>query len=274
MLAGGILMEHQSPMQTTDMTGSTACAVLVPTYGRADRLAGFLADPAGLSSPHLSTYFIVEADDWDTRRVLSDHGQTVLVNEGAPSYACCVNFAFGRTTESFVYTGADDLYFTEGWFEQAAAYMCDPAIGVVGTHDPILNNRGHSTHFLVRRRYVNEHGGAFDMPGSVFYPYHHAWCDWELENVAKCRAAYAYARRSVVSHIHPGFDAEGRPLRESTLFDGTHEHGAKHHRQDTFDYLARRERWKHFLSDPIVEFELWCDRLAASDLHGQPRSEG
>lgn len=125
-------------------------------------------------------------------------------------YARKINAAFLVSDAPFLFTGADDLDFHEGWCEAALRRMEDPRIGVVGTQDlgnPVVLAGEHSTHSLVRRSYVYHPGAVIGMPGAVLNPdYPHEWCDNELVATAQARGAFVFAEDSIVEHLHPNWD--------------------------------------------------------------------
>lgn len=121
-------------------------------------------------------------------------------------YAFKINQAYQSTTEPFIFLGADDLAFHSGWWAAARRYFDDPAIGVVGTNDlsPTQRSVGgeHATHSVVRRTYADR-GLITGERGILFEGYAHEYVDDELIGTAKKRQAWAYARDSVVEHLHP-----------------------------------------------------------------------
>lgn len=133
----------------------------------------------------------------------------VLAPNRVGDYARKVNFAYARTTEAFMFLGADDLHFHPGWLEAAMAEMADPRIGVVGTQDLAPTERArtgeHATHCLIRRAYIDAHG-TIDERGKVLHEgYPHEYVDDELVGTAKARHAWAFAHGSIVEHLHPSW---------------------------------------------------------------------
>lgn len=125
--------------------------------------------------------------------------------EGRGDFARKINHGARISTEPYLFLGADDLRFHAGWAEAAMARMVG-RIGVVGTND--LGNRRvmagrHSTHSLVSRTYVEEHG-TIDERGKVLHEgYPHEFVDDELVGTAMKRRMWAFARDSLVEHMHP-----------------------------------------------------------------------
>ena len=144
---------------------------------------------------------------------------------------------------------ADDIIFVDRWLEAAVIAMADPDVGVVGTADPLWPLPDHSTHSLVRRRYVEEQSGCVDLHDTVLYPYWHGFTDHELVGVAKSRRAYVYCEHSQVEHHHPGWDGMGR-VRSGAALDDTYRKGNRNHRRDTVTFIQRSEQWIQQIDDP------------------------
>jgi hypothetical protein len=150
--------------------------------------------------------FICSADDLETREAVDASGADNIVVDwpgGTPGdYARKINAGYQASTEPYLFTGADDLHFHKGWLD--AALWHRPA-QVIGTND--LGNervvRGdHSTHTLVRRRYIDR-CGLIDEPGKVLFEgYQHEFCDDELVGTAKKRGVWAFAFDAHVEHLH------------------------------------------------------------------------
>ncbi len=226
-----------------------ATAVLIPTLGRSDRVPRLLENLAATThSPNIA-YFIVERDDTATLDAVRRTKGRLIVNEGPSSYASCINTGYRETSEPFLFLGADDIAFVDGWLEAALTVMQDPRIGVVGTADPCWPLPDHSSHSLVRRRYIEEQSGCMDKPGLVLFPYWHGFTDHELVGVAKARGAYAYCEASCIEHHHPGWDTMGR-VRGGALLDATYRKGNRHHRLDTLTFAERSSQWMPLIEGP------------------------
>jgi len=166
-------------------------AVLIPTYGRADRLARVAANIADATETGHRVVFAVEADDTASIDVASGLDVDVVVNEGRPNYSGAITTAYRETTAEYVFAGADDLNFHPGW-DTAALALMDGWVQVVGTNDllnPYVTAGLHATHYLVDRRYLDEVGGVVDQgPGSFqFDGYDHQYTDTEFIGTAKMR---------------------------------------------------------------------------------------
>lgn len=122
---------------------------------------------------------------------------------GKGDFARKTNAGYRATTEPLLFLGADDLFFHPHWLDRAVSRL-GGSVEVVGTND--LTNkrtaRGHSTHSLVTRLYVDQFG-TIDRPGEVLHEgYWHEFVDDELVATARARSAYAHAPDSFVEHLH------------------------------------------------------------------------
>lgn len=156
-------------------------------------------------TPDAGVYFIHDHDDFPEIKAIEEAGvlKQALVCSG--NYAEKINWAAENTDEHFIFTGADDLQFHHGWYEEALSCMADENIMVVGTNDlcnPAVIAGMHATHFLVRREYLAE--GTIDEPYKLLHEgYQHEWVDNEFIETAKARGVYAQANESIVEHLHP-----------------------------------------------------------------------
>lgn len=121
-------------------------------------------------------------------------------------FAKKTNHAYSTSTEPFIFTGADDLDFKDGWWTAARPYFDDPAIGVVGTNDLAPTERAraglHSTHMIFRRSYVDTFG-LIDGEKAIYHEaYQHEFVDAEAIGTAMKRNAWVYAADSVVEHLN------------------------------------------------------------------------
>jgi glycosyltransferase involved in cell wall biosynthesis len=231
-------------------------AVLIPTLGRPHRVPRLLENLAASTHAPNIAYFIVERDDDATLEAVRTAGARWIVNQGASTYASSINTGYRETTEPFLFLAADDVVFQEGWLEAALHAMRDPRIGVVGTADPYWPLPDHSSHSLVRRRYIEAHSGCLDVPDVVLFPYHHGFTDHELVGVAKARRAYLYCDQARVEHHHPGWDDIGR-VRGGSELDETYRKGNRHHRRDTLTFASRSAHWMPLIQEPSsVDLEM------------------
>jgi GT2 family glycosyltransferase len=184
-------------------------AILVPTYGRSDRLQKVYENiVANTSVPH-NVYFILEAKDKDSANALPQEFKgRIIRNYRKPCYAGAINTAYLETDEPFLFAGSDDLNFHKGWDTEIFKVMeSDPKIQVVGTND--LLNRDvlagkTATHYLFSRSYIAKNSGTFDKSAPVLFEYEHNYTDREFIDTAIKRGVFAPCLTSIVEHMHYG----------------------------------------------------------------------
>lgn len=147
------------------------------------------------------------------------------------NYAKKVNWAMREWSDAtWIFTGADDLYFHDGWWEATERLRYVPSFGVVGTNDlghPRVYAMGEtSTHSLVRFSYAWNQG-LIDDPtsGKILHEgYVHEFVDDEMVGTAKYRGAWSFCFEAHVEHMHPiwnkapwdaTYDDQGRRMNES-----------------------------------------------------------
>lgn len=150
-----------------------------------------------------------------------DLGITLLEDEGG-TYPSRINAMWRLCNEPYAFLGADDLRFTDGWFEAAMPVM-NQVDGLVGIND--LHNQA-GVHFLISRRYIESPGAVMgEEPGNILSEkFRHAYCDDFVRKTAQHHGRWGYARESVVEHLHPGAGKAPSDdvylLGESTMGEG------------------------------------------------------
>lgn len=223
--------------------------VVVPVLGRPQSAQAVIAslelsDPDGLCRP----LFVASPGDVRQFEACFATGADVMMLDVPPSpgdFARKIQAAFDRSTEPFLFQAADDVEFRPGWAE-AALYQIDrEGFGVCGTDDranPAVMAGRHSTHSLIRRSYVDECGGSWDGPGTVFSTaYSHQYVDTELVELAKARGCFTFAPDAVVVHHHPIFD-------RTVPMDATYEKGLADGQADARLFHARQREWARVLA--------------------------
>lgn len=219
------------------MGGVTDLAVIVPMLGRAHRIAPLLESIDATCDAYV--LFVCSPGDDKVIDTINDLERPVLVVNGPNpgDYARKINQGIAATVEPLVFMAADDLAFHSGWLEAATARLT-PGIGVVGTNDMcnVRTIRGdHSTHSLITRTYVEQHG-TIDEPGKALHEgYWHEFCDDELVGTAKHRGAWAHADDSLVEHLHP--------MAGKAPMDPMYARQAERMRHSRRLYQRRRQLW-------------------------------
>lgn len=184
-------------------------AILVPVLGRAAQIEPLLASIAGTTVVEYHVVLICSPGDEALSACLDSDADTIVAN-WAPDradYAKKLGLGYRHTNEQWIFQGATDLRFHNGWDEQALLCARRHKAGVVGTNDmgnPLVKRGQHSTHSLIARSYIEEYGGTADNSGVIFSEaYDHQWTDNEFVETAKRRRQFVFCRNSIVEHMHP-----------------------------------------------------------------------
>lgn len=203
-------------------------AALIPVLNRPKNVAPLVESFLSNSSELSRLFFIVSADDHAEideiakfEGKLGDRVFCFVVDDYAIRWSQKLNAAH-RVFEGdarhqpkwfqpeWYLLGADDLAFHKGWDDNPKlnALMQDIAIGVIGTNDlgnPAVRAGVHSTHPLVRRKYVEEQGIMEGLSMIAPECYHHNFVDNEICGLAFKRKAYAHCHESIIEHMHPAW---------------------------------------------------------------------
>lgn len=185
--------------------------IAIPVLGRPHRAAAVYESIVRATDVPYRVVFICSPADDAQRAACAATGAEIIDVSWAPGpgdWAKKINAAYARSTEEWLFLGADDLCFCDGWAGTAIDVgICERA-GVVGMNDggnPRVRAGLHSTHPLVRRSYIDKHG-TIDRPRQVLCEeYDHQYCDDELVETAKARGQWAFAWDAEVEHLHPYF---------------------------------------------------------------------
>lgn len=219
---------------------SPVISIIVPTFGRAERLNRVAANIHQATSTEHEILIVAERTDEGTVfAACREPGVIPVINTRSRNYAGAINTGFQLASGQYIFTGADDLNFHPGW-DKAALDQMTGDIRVVGTND-LLNDgvlRGvHATHYLIDRRYIEDPGAVVDAPPRtvLFQGYDHQYSDTEAIGTARARGVFAPCLESIVEHMH--FTA-GRSLR-----DATYDKGFARVAQDAELFAQREHLW-------------------------------
>ena len=183
--------------------------ILVPCLSRPHN-AQSLADSLAVTAEEYRLIFICSPKDREQIAACEATGADTLItgwHPGIGDFAKKINYGFEHSDSEWVFQGADDIRFTAGWDHQALMLARKQRRRVIGTndmHNPSVKRQLSSTHTLFARSYIEEHGGTEDNSGTVFCEkYDHQFVDTEFVEVARRRREWAFARHSIVEHLHP-----------------------------------------------------------------------
>lgn len=243
-------------------------SIVIPLWKRTANMERVHAS-ALTATPAAQVLFIGSQLDYPVVDALigSDYEHLLLDGPGGGcgDYAKKINAGYRATNRPCVFTGADDILFAVGWYDQARPLLDIPEesiqvlgggatitgpfnmlsshVGVVGTNDQCnprtfnTVNPGypHSTHSLVARWYADQ-GASWDGPNIVYHEgYEHDYCDDELVATAKLRGSYAHADLAVVKHLH--LNSGDAPD------DETYQRGRARVRHSKRRFLVRQRLW-------------------------------
>lgn len=218
-------------------------AVLVPVLARPHRARLLAESLYETTTPEVAQLvFLCSPGDTDEIKACQKvkHATTIVVPFPRENgdYARKINYGVRYTDEPWLFQGADDLSFHDDWLEHALRRAEAATARVIGTND--LGNRfvmsgRHSTHSLVARSYVEEHG-TVDEPGKMLHEgYRHNFCDTELVQAAMAKREWSFCRSSVVEHLHPHW--------KKADMDSTYELGLGDFAADQKLFRSRQRLW-------------------------------
>lgn len=212
--------------------------IVVPTFGRPHLLAELAANIHAATHSAHRIIFGVEAHDTDSLDAAAGLG-SIVINTHTANYAGALNTAYEQSENPWIFTGADDLIWHDGW-DTDCLLVADDWFHVIGTND-LLNTAVlagyHSTHSLVARDYLDQVGGVADEGPGSFYPecFDHNYCDTEFINTAKMRGRFRPCLDAVVEHLHV---STGK-----VEADATYERSIRHYDDDARMYDMRMSVW-------------------------------
>lgn len=216
--------------------------ILVPCLGRPESIPRLQSNWAETCPPESELVFIVSPTDVAVMEAIVAHGVRSHITDwkpGSGDYAKKMNLGYRSTYREWLFLGAQDITFTEGWWERALRH--ERGRHVISTNDKANSQvmRGQfGTHCLVRRSYVDEQGASADGPGYIIHEgYDHNFVDRELCGLAQQRHVFAFAKDSVVTHQHP--------LWKTAPWDDTYRKALRRFHEDRRLFLERAHLWNY-----------------------------
>jgi glycosyltransferase involved in cell wall biosynthesis len=222
-------------------------SVIVPSYGRPERLAAVVANIREATACDHEVLIVAEPEDRATRDAAEGLDAAVILNCRTANYAGAVNTAAILARGEYLFAGSDDLRFHPGW-DAAVLGVMTGKVRVGGTNDllnPYVAEGRHATHYLVDRRYVADPGGVWDEPPGLVLKeaYSHQFTDCEFIGCAKARGVFAPCLASVAEHLHY---QGGR-----SQWDATYARGQARIREDEALFRSREPMWADELSGAL-----------------------
>jgi hypothetical protein len=182
--------------------------ILVPALGRPQNIPPLMESLEVTSEPY-RVIFICSPGDDEQIDACFKAAETRIAPwpAGRADFAKKINWAYGFTTAEWIFQAATDVKFHLGWDVAALSVAERTGKQVIGTndlHNPQVKRGMQSTHTLFARSYIEEWGGTFDSTGKVFSTrYDHQYVDLEFCQTARQRDCWAFAKQSIVEHLHP-----------------------------------------------------------------------
>lgn len=201
------------------MAGTAEVVIIVPVLRRPRNAQRLVTSVVSSTDEGVArVLFVGSPGDDEEHAACRRTGCDLLVIDRRPAtgdWARKINEAYRRTTEPYLFLGADDVLFRPGWWPAARRHL-DAGAEVVGTNDlgnPRVMRGEHATHFVVARSYVDR-CGTIDQRGVVLHEgYAHEMVDDEFLQTAEYRGVYAFAEDCHVEHLHPNWGkADSDPL--------------------------------------------------------------
>jgi GT2 family glycosyltransferase len=217
--------------------------VIVPVLGRPENAEPFMRSLR--ASTGMAHVFTVCSEDEDERAWEAAGGFGINSN-GRVTFPEKANLAVAvldqipeYALDEWIFLCGDDVVFRPGWLDQAQHTARLTGAQVVGVNDmgnPRIMAGEMSTHFLIRRSYIEERGASWSGPGVVCHEgYRHCFVDNEIVTVAKQRGVFAMSRASIVEHMHPEYG--------KAPMDATYELGYEKFEQDEREFRSRVARF-------------------------------
>lgn len=213
-------------------------AVLIPVLGRPERVEPLMRSLRSSQRVlRLEPMFACSGGDRDQIDAVKETGYRMVMVEGPypGDYALKMEVMAEVSGCPWLFLAADDLCFCEGWADEAVAEGLRRGKRVIGTNDlgnPDVVKGRHSTHTMIHRSYVEEHGTWDDPQHWLHLGYHHNFVDTELIETAKARDEFVAATGAHVEHLHPHW--------KKGEMDATYERGLSHFEADQRLFVQRR----------------------------------
>lgn len=109
------------------------------------------------------------------------------------------NLGAGMATGDLLVTGADDLWFTDGWLDELKVHMAMTGTCFAGLNDLMWNGWDHCcTHWAITRKGILDYCGGCLMPPC----YKTTFVDNEIDARIKRAGQYTWAKSAVAEHRH------------------------------------------------------------------------
>jgi GT2 family glycosyltransferase len=176
-------------------------AVVIPSVNRPEQLKRNL-EQLLTTAPDAEVVLVLQPEDKASRDVAKEFSVIVADQEPGVGPVAAWNVGAAKTNAKNFVLGADDLWFHDGWYEEALAQMAGVNnYGVVGLNDLSPWEGRLATHYMISRAYaVCEWGGVIVCPH-----YKHYFLDNEATERARRDERYVWAENAIAEHMHPAW---------------------------------------------------------------------
>lgn len=233
------------------MTESRQIAILIPTYGRSDRISRVVKNIHDNTTVSHRVYFIVESQDIASQKAIELINEQFIINIGL-QYVGAINTGYRSTDEPFILCAADDLDFKKGWDIELLSMFDDPELGVSGAMDSweISQSGFHASHLFIRRSYIQQYSGVEDEKDVIYSSkYIHTMCDIETEQTAIKRGAFKVCKTARIEHNH-WFNGKATK-------DITYERCQASSDRDKQVYDARRQKFEQYYFERLFHGQIY-----------------
>lgn len=211
-------------------------SVIVPTYKRTANIIKTMQDIGRLKDDGIiKVFFVCHETDKESQVTANAFGVNVIIDTQPPSGVNATNAGYWGSDGEWFVIAQDDFKWHDGWLENSIKY-CDD-YKVIGYNDGSNSGRHeYSVGWLIHRPYVEEHSLSIGVPNVIFNPnYKKNFSDTELNDIAKYRGVWKYAKDAVLEHLHPTFN--------KSSVDSTYSDLEKHLVKDMDLYNSRKHLW-------------------------------
>lgn len=187
-------------------------SILIPTLYRPHRVTPLILNVAETANytPY-ELVFMFPMDDLETKKTVIDNLLNAPImyyqDEDDMRFVTRIQYMYENTEAEWIFTGADDIKFSDNWFDNAVEEA--PAWANVISFDDMNNPGLEGTNFLISREHIQKNSCVFDEPNHIFHSeYKHNFCDNELILTSKMQDVF-YKSSIKIQHFH--HTTGGRP---------------------------------------------------------------
>jgi glycosyltransferase involved in cell wall biosynthesis len=204
-------------------------SIIIPTYCRPEQLRRNVIQLLDTLVGYEAEVIVVAEVVPESIESVKDLAVRTAFHEDWRGSVANWNIGAAMATGDLLVTGADDLWFTDGWLREALRQMAIAQTCYCGLNDLMWNGWDHDpTHWIITRAGIVEYCGGCLMPPC----YKTTFPDNEVAARIRRADQYTWCRQAIVDHQH--FGNGKAPVDKSYLTMSRHFH------EDQAVYLARQ----------------------------------